>query len=154
MSAYMVDRFHIRYLIEAAKSNKICRYGEFRWQYKGKSYMITDEVALANMLWGENRKSIEYRYPDTIGHPEVTPGEIGESFVFIEDNFPPMRWLKFDPVQIMKSCDCYHYQSCEHPGWEDSEARAFVDSLISHARREVQGYDEAIWGAPMPLPGE
>jgi hypothetical protein len=31
-------------------------------------------------------------------------------------------WL-FDPVQVLKSCDCYEYQSCEHDGWEDSEAR-------------------------------
>lgn len=151
MSAYMVDRHHIRYLIEAAKSEVICSHGDFRWRHNGQSHRITDEVALANMLWGENRKSIEYRYPDTIDHPEDSPGEIGETFVFIEDNFPDMRWLKFDPVQVMASCDCYSYQSCEHPGWEESEAKAFIDSLIGYVRRRVQGYDEAIWGVPVGL---
>ncbi len=148
MSAYMVDRHHIRYLIEAAKSKGMSPYG-FQWRHGGKTHGIIEEVPLANMLWQENLKSVMARYPDST--KDDLPGPIGETYEFTEDNFPTLRWAKFDPAQVVKACDCYAYQSCEHDEWEASEAKAFVDALRVHAARAMPGYDKAEWGAPAPL---
>jgi len=53
-------------------------------------------------------------------------------------------------VQVLKSIDCLDYQSCEHPGWAASEAKAFIDRLQSAAIHALPGYEAAIWGAPEP----
>ncbi len=102
------------------------------------------------MLWDENRKSIDYRYPDCVGHNENCPGEVGENFIYRHEG---RCWLHMDPVQVIKSCHCYCYQSCEHPGWHESEAKAFVDALESAAVHSLKGYDAAEWGAPEPDSG-
>ncbi len=151
MSAYMVDRHHIRYLIEAAKSKRICPYG-FSWRHNGQAHAMPHgtegEVKLANMLWSENMRSINYRYPnDTIA---TMPGPIGESYVFDVTDYPLLVWNTFDPLQVVKACDCYEYQSCEHPEWETSEAKAFVDHLRHCAPMAMAAYDKAEWGAPAP----
>jgi hypothetical protein len=152
MSAYMVDRDHIQFLIEAAKSRRINRCGgQFSWWHddrrsfldKGPGTMTLTEAG--QMLWDENRKSINARYPDCVGDDENLPGPIGESFVYVHRHNP--CW-SIDPVQVIKSCHCLRYQSCEHDAWEDSAACAFLDSLIDTATHALVGYDDAAWGAP------
>ena len=54
----------------------------------------------------------------------------------------------FSAVQVIKACNCLDYQSCEHDGWEASEAKSFLDSLISAACHRLPGYDAAEWGPP------
>ncbi len=50
-----------------------------------------------------------------------------------------------DPVQVLKALECYEHQSCEHPGWESSSARAWCDSLRQQAIAHLPGYDAAAW---------
>lgn len=118
MSAYVVDLNHIAYLVQAAK--------------------LPDSQAeqqAGQMLWNENVKSVRYRYPThQIGaevYPATTP-----------------RFSRFDPVQVIKACECYAHQSCEPPEWEESDAYAFVEGLIRDVCACLPGYDKAIWGAP------
>jgi len=49
------------------------------------------------------------------------------------------------PVAVLKACDGYEYQACEHPGWEASEAHAYINALRRRAIHALPGYDEAAW---------
>lgn len=149
MSAYMVDRHHINYLIDAAL---YCGQKVFRWYHSGRHCELHagdfDRASeVGQMLWDANRESIVARYPDTRDNfYDNAPGTIGEDYEFA---YRPL-YRQCDPVQIIKACRCFAYQACEYDGWEDSEAHAFIDSLVVHACSELPGYDEAEWGAPEP----
>ena len=153
MSAYVVDREHIIYLVRAAQALSITRYG-MSWYHDGQHHELkggdlTEEIRVANMLWQENITSVRYRYPDDTF--DTMPGPIGETYVMDERDLT-FFWDAFNPIQVIKSCNCYEYQACEHPGWETSEAHCFIDSLKEHAMRSLPGYDDAEWGAPPPNP--
>lgn len=151
MSAYIVSRDHIAYLVEASLSRRLCR-GELamRWRYDNQWHELrhgdTDRaVEVGNMLWAENIVSVSARYP----HDDVDnlPGPIGENYAMRAANFR-LAWSNVDPVQVIKACHCYEYQSCEHQGWEASEAKAFIDALVNRCTRVLDGYDDAAWGPP------
>ena len=150
MSAYMVDREHIAYLLDAAVDTRITD-GHFYWYHNGESHHLRcgdfeRAAAVGQMLWNANADSIFARYPDTHGDLSNAPGPIGEFYVY--DEHRPQYGLVVEPVQVLKSCNCFAYQSCEHEGWKDSEAKAFIDALIHHAIGRLPGYDKATWGAP------
>lgn len=146
MSAFMVSRAHIRYLVEAATSRALARgdVGGLSWYWnrnrdagtyeRGNLGVVDFEgmARVANMLRRENLASINARYPDTIGHPENRPGVIGEPDEFEIEDFS-RGIVTIDPAQVMRACRCYEYQACEHDGWDASEAKAFTDALYRHA---------------------
>lgn len=150
MSAYMVDREHIHYLIEAAMSRRIRgpHNDAHRWWHGGRWLELPDhdrrrEAEVGQMLWDENRASIRARYPDT----DHMPGPVGENYVYGKHSRFPH--VPIDPVQVLKACDCFAYQACEHDGWNDSEAKAFIDALTRDTWHALTGYDAAEWGAPL-----
>ena len=49
------------------------------------------------------------------------------------------------PGAARKIVDCYDYQSCEHPSWEASAAKALADRL-SALLPEDDDYRKAPWG--------
>lgn len=154
MSAYVVDRQHIMYLVKAAASRQLNHGSDFRWTHNGKTHKLSglvdgqeEEIRIANILWRENVKSVMYRYPDDT--EDSLPGPIGETYWITIDDLN-MLWTVLKPVQVIKSCHCYAYQSCEHEEWETSEAKAFVDRLIARETRRIPGYDDCQWGAPEP----
>mgnify|MGYP001575111209 CR=1 FL=1 len=149
MSAYIVDREHIAYLIDAALSRRIMRgASEFRWYVGSVGYSLRfdNATAVGQMLWDENISSIQARYPDTRADMSNAPGPIGETFEYEHrlNAFAPAP----DPVQVLKSVACYEYQSCEHGGWAASSAYTFCDALRHAAITALPGYDAAEWGAP------
>ena len=150
MSAYVVNREHISYMVCAAMSRRLGRYG-FRWftpgggscELKGGDYAAA--VATGSMLWQENVKSVSARYP---GSADGLPGPIGEEVYEMDlANFPAFH-PPIDPVQVLKAVSCYEYQACEHDGWETSEAHSFCNVLRHHAIAALVGYDDAEWGPP------
>lgn len=157
MSAYMIDREHVDYLIAAALHYGR-RGGAFRWYWEAPNgeglvsgELPTGDKARASevgrMLWRENLRSIHARYPDTIDNPENIPGPCDEDFGAYTYTHPG-RLLSIDPVQVLASVKCYAYQACEHEGWKASEAKTFADALKDAAINALPGYDEAAWGAP------
>ena len=149
MSAYIVDRETIQYLVqsglEAGYQHRLSR--RMRWYHDGKSHWLDDRNAteVGQMLWDENIASVAYRYSDSIA--EGLPGPVDEPgyTYFHEDLTVGYRW---DPAQVLKAADCFEYQSCEHPGWWSSSAKAFIDVLRKLAWTKVAGYDKAEWGHP------
>ena len=149
MSAYVVDRNHIRFLIDCSMSvARRHRDHSFRWYHDQQMNELNDANAgeVAQMLWDECIASVRYRYNEPPDSTDL-PGPIGEDFVYGEH---PLWRGDFcpSPVTILKSTDCYEYQSCEHPGWEQSSAHTFIEVLRKQSWRLLEGYEEAKWGAP------
>lgn len=153
MSAYMVDREHVRYLVHSAiAAAERDGSAAFRWWFGGgwKELRVRDPERAAEvgrMLWDENAASIGHRYPDC-GLDSDMPGPMWETFVY--DEHVPLAGST-DWVQVLCTCHSYRYQSCEHDGWEGSEARAFLEALLNRAEHFVPGYEDAVWGAPAPI---
>ena len=149
MSCYMVDRNHVIFLVNAA--TQAGRADPVSYRHNGHRYepKWEDAAALANMLWRENKRSVFYRYPDCEEGGEI-PGEVGENYIVCE-NEAHKEWASITAVQVIKAAHSYSYQACEHPEWEDSHARAFIDALIEHYIYKIPGYDDAKWGAPEAL---
>ena len=118
MSAFIVSQKHIQYLITAAIDYQV---------------IVRDSEQTGQLLWDENVKSVNYRYPTD---PQ-------ERYIYHHKPFcvPPIN-----PIIVIKQCHCYAYQSCEHPEWETSEAKRLIDALEANAIRRVAGYDSAPWG--------
>ncbi len=97
----------------------------------------TDANQIGEMLHAENVKSVNYRYGETT-----------------EPNFAPCEWAAFHPftqVQIIKAARCLRYQSCEHLGWEASDACKLLEAIIGNdTTRNLPGYDEAEWEIAPP----
>jgi hypothetical protein len=148
MSAYMVDSHHIHYLLTAAMSRHLNKRPQdgLEWlRCSGECDMLhqgdhAKATKVGQMLWDENRKSIECRYPDDPDMPD-------NDWTY---EFRPWQG-EIDPVQVIKACHCYSYQASEHPGWKESEAHAFIEALEDRAACALPGYDEAAWGAPEPI---
>lgn len=152
MSAYIVDREHIVYLVKSCMN-----IDGFGWTFKNKYNMadygtyFDNALRVANMLWIENMDSVCFRYPGSVDDPEGLPGPIGEDFIITENDLVFQFHRPFDPVQVLKACQCYAYQTCEHPDWKESEANAFIDALEQFYISRLPGYESAKWGAPRYL---
>lgn len=138
MSAFICDRDHIVYLVQAANTRRLNRYG-------GKNMTAEEMRAVGQMLWNENVRSVSHRYPNE--PTSDLPGPCEEIYTIDESDFDrPL--LTVDPVQVLKSCDCYEYQACEHPEWGESEAKRYIDGLRKRAWQSFPGYEDAEWGGP------
>lgn len=145
-AAFVVSRSHIRYLVDAAaylaqRTRMSFRYTENLVIRPGCDKET--KVAIGQDLWNENIKSVQTRYPED--SLDELPGPIGENYTLTADDFPPRPFHDWSLVQILKACDCYAYQTCEHQGWETSRAKTLIDSIISIAYGELPGYDDANW---------
>jgi hypothetical protein len=150
MSAFMVSRKHIIALVTfAASVEPTRRCGGMSWYHDGSRHEVrrgvdSGLVCAAQMLWDENLRSINARYPDTVDHPNNIPGPVGETYRITTADFKG-RVPSLSPVAILKACDCYEYQACEHDGWTTSEANAFLGCLRKKCVRNLPGYDDASW---------
>jgi hypothetical protein len=153
MSAYIVDRSHINYMVQAALSRMLHPgHSNAAWvwniNHKQGTYSRNDlhkgdykkATEVGQMLWDENIKSVHGRYPDDA--LESLPGPVGENYAF---EFRFNHNIEIRPIQVLKAIDCYEYQSCEHSGWEESEAYAFIQSLRKDAIRALPEYDNMKW---------
>jgi len=148
MSAYLVSRGHIRYLVEAALH--LDQEGLRHYWHDGRSHYVNELTAddLGLMLWTECAKSVGARYPND--GPDDLPGPIGDGPRFGYVHVPVWHHSPV-PVAVLKAIRCYEYQTCEHAEWESSAAKAFCDALTHYAVSRLPGYDSAPWGCPPEL---
>ena len=153
MSAYMVSRNHIGFLVAAAVRDERFRY-RFDGEIRRVSGSNTDQLtAIGQMLFDENRRSIEARYPDTLEDFAANAPRDGDDDDFTYEHSRELFW-QFKPLQIIQSVACYQYQACEHDGWGESEAKAFTDDLRLEATSALIRTDGSlVWGAPDPQAG-
>lgn len=153
MSAYIVDREHIKYLVSAAAAG---REGRMSYYHNGKSTELRrdDQDSLTKagqMLWDANIESIQALYPDCRDNMNNAPGPVGETFIYAHGGGFKDGRDGFEAAQVFKAANCYEYQSCEADTWKDSEAKAFIDALTAKYIRMLPGYEAAEWGAPKPV---
>jgi hypothetical protein len=152
MSAFMVPVEHIRAMVNAGLQ---VQYGPMSWPTR----TLTDEEqtlayqqgepwgpqasqvwtvvwrqltpanvdAVGAMLAAQNRRSVDFRYAEEELEDVYTHG--------------PSRTR--EPVEVLKAIDCYEYQSCETPDWEQTEAHSFCQTLRRQLIHQLPGYDQA-----------
>lgn len=133
MSAFMLDREHIRAMLEVGIRHTI-RHGGLSW-YHGPTkvrrvldYTTADETG--GMLLAQNARSVGYRYAEDVPVEEYVHAT------------PRYEWTATDALKMVA---CYEYQSCEDPGWTDSQARAFCHYLRDALIAALPGYSDAPW---------
>lgn len=152
MSAYIISKNHAAFLAACAIILEHKFYYSHKDEFKCLDTLDAEgAVNAANMLRQECCKSVLSRYPDCT--LETAPTEDGDYTPITETDIQPFIDLyhkdksTFAP-QVLKSIHSFVYQSCEHDGWMDSEARLFCESLTVSYIREIAGYENAEWGCP------
>jgi hypothetical protein len=121
MSAFICGNPHITALAKFAADHEVLG--------------LTDVEFIGRLLLAENAESAWYRYThrdDTGKRP----------------TFRPVKWAlkrRFSDAQISKAAHCLTYQSCQHPGWQGSEAKRIVDAILEIVGDRPPGYDRARW---------
>jgi hypothetical protein len=153
VSAFVIDPVHIDLILCAAINGPCDYHGSCGLSWRAPfvdelldgiaSGPLNEEIAdlSGRALLRECVASVSCRYPDDPADrlPGVTPG------------FDPERyeWTDFgrrlNAIKCCKAIDCYEYQSCEHPGWRASGARAFCERLRSLLVCGMAGYEAAPW---------
>lgn len=143
MSAFVVNPEHINAMVDLALTNQ--PGPSFHYWHEGSgSHEVTMETRheTARMLLRENIESVAARYPDDdrsmLPGPFPTPDPDEHQHVVRPGTLP-------NPVEALKLIRCYEYQSCEHAGWESSEAAAFCKFLTGAMIAKLPGYSEAPW---------
>lgn len=138
MSAYMCDDKHLRLLAAWCMTGR----GPMNLYVSRVGEELKRETAtrIAKMLAQENWESVSYRYQrESIYNPS-------EALTVTDSDINEARCKS--PVEIIKSAQCLEYQSCEHPGWNESNAKKQIASIIDRAITWLSGYEDANWGAP------
>lgn len=161
MSAFIVDRAHIDALVALAVKGPrnerevrpdLAWMRPFHWYHRRDDHgQIVHEPRTADydtadetgrMLWNENLASVAYRYGDD---NEPLPGPIDFAVTDADEYVWPFSAPQLTAVQGLKALACYEYQSCEHPGWHDSAARQFCETLRHRLITALPGYEDAAW---------
>ncbi|MFC6094376.1 hypothetical protein [Saccharothrix lopnurensis] len=104
MSAWTVENGHIDVLVNAMVQLGIVP----------KDLGVDGFRTLGQKLWDENHASVNHLYDEDTSTPRyrlhTTEADL-------------------DPILTLRAADCYTYQSCEHPGWKNSEAHALTRRL-------------------------
>ena len=124
MSAWIVSHDHLDLLLTAAQA----------WGFSDAD----DADETGRMLWKENLASVAFRYPgDRDGH---RPGPDGFRDRHVSTyHFRPYPG-RVDPEIVAEAAVSLSYQSCEHPGWADSDARLWVTALREQAVTRTPDY--------------
>lgn len=126
MSAFIVNEYHIARLVEYGERKGLRYYWkETSTPMNGNGQTIFSKLVIANYA------SVNHRY---------------------EENTPPMPGkyeCDFDcvlsPVQVIKACDCFDYQSCEVEEYKDTEAANIINAIRDRAISSLPGYEDAEW---------
>ncbi len=145
MSAWIVAKEHIDLLVHAGLH--LPRHGKLRW-YRTDNHWFELDRSNANeiggKLWAENLASVAGRYPNDADGDRPGPMDFKDHDV-LTYRFQEIPG-RIDPVVVLKSIACYEYQSCEHAGWQDSDAKRICEALTQACVNALPGYDAAPWG--------
>lgn len=132
MSAFMVSKKHIDALVTFA--TKPDRFdGVIKvMDDDGLDLELTPDTAtfLGRVLRDQNWRSVQENHP---GDPHPREPYSHE----------PVNGI--GPVEIIKLCHCYRYQSCETSDYDYTLAERIIEGIIERAVRQVPGYEEADW---------
>lgn len=101
-------------------------------------------------LLNANIKSFNHRYPNNkVNRYEISKSAIADIKTELSELYKEYGKDKFI-VYLIKQLDCYAYQSCEFPPWENCKAKLIVDNakskLVSQLIYNRQDYNQLPWG--------
>jgi hypothetical protein len=96
-----------------------------------------DADHLGLVLKTANYESVNYRYKES---EQVTPYKyVGNGITnYIGGEIIPWG-------QVLQAIRCYEYQSCEHPTWEGSLAKAVCDAITHKVCARISSECDAEW---------
>lgn len=139
MSAWLVEREHIDVLMAYGLSDPA---NKLYWRIDGDQPFAAENVreltyetatAIGAMLWQENVASLCFRYESD------TAEMYGQVFEYAYRD--PHYVLSHR--EALQAVACLEYQSCEHDGWESSEAKRCLDAIQGRAISKLY---EGPWG--------
>ena len=129
MSAWIVSKAHIDFLVSAAK-----HFGIRAINNNGELVCAEEDPdQIGQILWNENYRSVNFRYNENKSAPEyhydtrcdrIKPGSLAE----VNEGAPDFNGLTGIGF-LLKALGCYNYQSCETDDYEKTEAKAIVSTL-------------------------
>lgn len=142
MSAWVVSKHHIDVLVSALiEFDVYVRLGDGRPRpAKG-----LDPVAIGQMLWTENVRSVVDRY-ELASSQDMDRQDDRAAFINDIVDYEFTQYQGFKPGPLAHAIACYEYQSCEHASWRDSAACEAVYDLYRALCRRLPGYDNGPWG--------
>lgn len=131
MSAFICSEKHVNTIVSYAAENDISVYikaasGQRYWHSVKK-----DPILIAKILKQANVDSVNHRY--------------NESDKPSRAKYKPEATAFISPIQIVKLCNCFDYQSCEVDDYDDSDAARIINSIRSNAITNIPGYNDAAW---------
>jgi hypothetical protein len=122
VSAFLVSNAHIDVLVNAIA------------QYEAADTPTAAVFrALGQALWTENDRGVSCLYHDN---------EDDAPLYVLHTTEATLR-----PIAVLKALDCYTYQSCEHPDWEDGRAYAITEKLRGAIRERHPELFEQVYSA-------
>ena len=139
MSVFVQPTDHIDLLVTALVQYEVQPFvpnptDENHW----RRILLDDKDEVGRSLLRENITSVLCREQDGDGGGQVDYTALVESY-----RFAPTPNPQPTVVALIKACDGYASQSCEHEGWETSNAKALVDGLRNRLIEKLPGYDVA-----------
>lgn len=137
MSAWVVSKGHIDYIVSA---QKFVRPGDFNVFHGGRRVTMTP-TEWGKVLWTENMLSVSYRYPQDA--PNELPGPISFEGQSTIDLYDFKERVDVTRMGAYKALDSLDYQSCDRPEWQETLAKAYVDTLQHSLVTSSPEYDAA-----------
>ena len=128
MSAFIVSEKHITAMINSMIPHYSGDSTGYYWDRK-THYFNGNSQEIGQKLLEQNYRSVNSRYGKSIEAP-VYKGILSRTR---------------SPIEIIKACHCYNYQSCETDNWQYTEAYAISKAIEAAAVRRIAGYEEANW---------
>jgi len=129
MSAFIVSDKHIAAMVNSMVPHYPGDGKSYYWDGETR-YFGGNSQEIGQKLWDQNYRSVNARYNEKTETPVYRGASIGRSL---------------SPIEIVKACHCYNYQSCEATDWEHTEAYAISEAIEASAVRRISGYEEADW---------
>ena len=130
MSAYIVHDDTINLIASAARCWRVDVYTD-----AGRLSFATDADTMADLLYAENVKSVNYRYNESEPAPKF-------DFRYVDLDYASAA---IEPEKlVLGSIRCLRYQSCEHPEYPTSAGAKVLDAIEAEAIRRLT--DAAPWG--------
>lgn len=127
MSAFMLAQEHLSALVTAMTRFEDWNSSEQRMR-TATAWMTT--LARALVL------SVSHLYRDTASDEDVDAA--AAAYTYSEVPWPQNgRTSPIVAARILRLCQCYRYQACEHPSWGESTAYTLIDNLQAHAQRAL-----------------
>lgn len=150
MSAFVVDRRHIDLIVsvikelpadaEADESEVDLLRSSISRKLSEREPEISSRMgilgAVGEILIRQNVASVLYRYDND---ESMVPDYTRSLYEY--------QPLPFRPTcaEVLKALDCYDYQACETPDWEQTTAHWITSTLRDYLIKILPGYDRAPW---------